>query len=267
MCRHCMLKARSRTPVRCVSSIKLIKKVRLKCSWVQRLNPWWTNFQYAFYWETEYFTWWITKTVTENAGVLAGSKTQTAHALLIFDTEEGKRHTAIREIQSLFCSYTLLTDCSFGMVEWTQTACRPGMLSALLNLAVIVPVCHEHSTKRPVLARDVREKKENLSLKPGRENRNRLGTQTSLPATPFKMGEENKEWEMGINKEMTTDRRYEERLAVIHEKTAGSDILQQTWRRKQNDGSNLERRRKGEGVWRTRVAALDNAAFVSRLLC
>lgn len=30
---------------------------------------------------------------------------------------------------------------------------------------------------------------------------------------------------MGINEEMTTDGRYGERLAAVHEKTAGSDIL------------------------------------------
>lgn len=30
---------------------------------------------------------------------------------------------------------------------------------------------------------------------------------------------------MGINEETTTDGRYGERLAVVHEKTAGSDIL------------------------------------------
>lgn len=46
---------------------------------------------------------------------------------------------------------------------------------------------------------------------------------------------------MGINEEMTTDGKYRERLAAVHEKDSWQRHPSQTWRRKQHDGSNLKR--------------------------
>lgn len=77
---------------------------------------------------------------------------------------------------------------------------------------------------------------------------------------------------MGINEEMTTDGRYGERLAAVHEKDSWQRHPSQTWRRKRHDGGNLqrhkERGREEEGerrgrVWRRGVVAVDNVAFSS----
>lgn len=79
---------------------------------------------------------------------------------------------------------------------------------------------------------------------------------------------------MGINEKMTTDGRYGERLAVVHEKDSWQRHPSQTWRRKRRDGGNLQRheergrerrRREMEEVWRRGL--VDNVAFVSSLRC
>ncbi|KAG7522315.1 hypothetical protein JOB18_019405 [Solea senegalensis] len=60
---------------------------------------------------------------------------------------------------------------------------------------------------------------------------------------------------------MTTDRRYGERLAAVHEKDSWQRHPSQTWRSKRYDGSNLQRHREkergkkrwgfgGAGLWR-----------------
>lgn len=73
---------------------------------------------------------------------------------------------------------------------------------------------------------------------------------------------------------MTTDGRYGERLAAVHEKDSWQRHPSQTWRGNRHDGSNLQRngagagaRMRGGGFGGGGVVAVDNVAFVSRFLC
>lgn len=83
---------------------------------------------------------------------------------------------------------------------------------------------------------------------------------------------------MGINEEMTTDGRYGERLAVVHEKTAGSDILHKpgdangmmeaTSRDVENGREEGRKEERDDGVFGGGgFVAVDNVVFVSRLPC
>lgn len=62
---------------------------------------------------------------------------------------------------------------------------------------------------------------------------------------------------MGINDKMTTDGRYEKRLAAVHEKDSWQRHPSQTWRRKRHDGSNLRRRRERESRGRRKMRGLE----------
>lgn len=70
-----------------------------------------------------------------------------------------------------------------------------------------------------------------------------LETQSSLTDKQRKCGGK-REQEMGINEKMTTDGRYGESLAAVHENDSWQRHPSQTWRRKRCDGSNLQRHRK-----------------------
>lgn len=77
-----------------------------------------------------------------------------------------------------------------------------------------------------------------------------------------------------MNEEITTDGRYGERLAAVHENDSWQRHPSQTWRRKRHDGSNLLRQREGEGKKEREEGfggggggVVDNMAFVSGFRC
>lgn len=78
---------------------------------------------------------------------------------------------------------------------------------------------------------------------------------------------------MGINEKMTTDGRYGESLAAVHENDSWQRHPSQTWRCKRCDGSNLQSHRKREeegerfGGAGGGTVAVNIMLFVSRLLC
>lgn len=125
----------------------------------------------------------------------------------------------------------------------------------------------------PTLSSSLKKKKEKKTLLPEARLELGLETQSSLTDKQRKCGGK-REQEMGINEKMTTDGRYGESLAAVHEKDSWQRHPSQTWRRKRCDGSNLQRHRKRKRGRRREIlgsgrgtVAVNIMLFVSRLLC
>lgn len=132
------------------------------------------------------------------------------------------------------------------MVRRTQTVCGPGRTPPCPTLVPLRRCANEGSiTPCPRLNNKKKKKKTHPETRRG--NRNGLKTPSSLTDKHGEVGgKKEREREMGINEEMTTDGRYGKSLAAVHEKDSWQRHPSQTWRHKRHDGSNLQRHKERE---------------------